>query len=1203
MKKAGSSSETELTTETIMNPGDSIITAKGGSAELNYPDGSSVLIKEESRITIKDAQGRKYVKVDGQEGIAVDWLNLDMQQGTMFAALAAKHESSTSTDINQEKKTSNMNKLNLASLNGREYIAAAAAGSNQEMPWYEANKTKKVKVKVDMPWGVAAVRGTFVLINVVPGGQNNVSCLTGDASVSNAGQTVDLGQNQSTAIGAATAPPAPSAPLTTVAAQQFAQEKNWIEQTAQMMDQVQATVTPPPPIPSLTNTTPNVVQSNQQSVLSTLSIVNSALGAGTTANTVSSTSSSSSGGSSNSVATTDYNTPGIYGAASAEARQTLTGNVNVGSRDITLQNMIITGVLTLGTGIGDGSVTLKNVKVQGSTNILGGGPNSIHVEDCELYTVIVNNQTNTVRIVAKGSSTIGAITLNSGAKLEENSLSSSGFSSVTMGSGIPAGATVILSGNFEAVNIAAPGLNIQVAGGSIQQMNIASTAGQTVLTLASGTNVGSLQVNAAAQIAGAGTIATATINVDSVSMEQVPAAWILGPGVASVSIAGQAISETGQSSTNISSVAVKTAPAKITYTAGESLDLSGLVVTLTKADSSAEDVAWSDFAAKGITTNINQGVALATSDTAITIIVNGKTASQAITVNQVPEPPAVGNNAPSIPQITMTPATGTVNVSSQIKIIAVSTDPDQDTLTYEWTGRLAETSTYPAGKQTVTVKAKDEHGLESPSATLIFYVLGSSETSGGLTLTGPESRIFETGIPGAIITNYTFTVPLVVNHYGEDHAWVKGLNIANNKWETLHDSGSISNGWSSSGPQDTSKQYCQLEFFYYTNHDCMYNKSNITYSVQFTPWSAAPAEAVPVTSNLMIIGSSQVGGTATGSYHYADVNGDLEGNSIYKWYWDDNAAGNTKQLIAGANGLSYSMNPSYAGKYLFFEVTPVAQTGAAGTTMGLASLSPGFLSATTITVTATPGTVAGNTKVAAIAGEGGQLQYAVSTASMNPPTEGSTIPAGIYTNTFGGEEMTITVGNYIHIFEINNNYLVTGYGEHKVVAEEVYGPQTAATTINVTVTQGTATGKTNISASPMNSGALKYELSNASKNPPFKGASEPVGLTGFTTGEYAIPINNFIHIYEIYNNVVTGYGQHQVVSTEVYAAAVVPNLAKASGTASSEKRNAAAAGKNSKSIPGDGASAPVGGTPFGSEKLAVLPEPYIHVSGKKEVSC
>ena len=27
--------------------------------------------------------------------------------------------------------------------------------------------------------------------------------------------------------------------------------------------------------------------------------------------------------------------------------------------------------------------------------------------------------------------------------------------------------------------------------------------------------------------------------------------------------------------------------------------------------------------------------------------------------------------------------------------------------------------------------------------------------------------------------------------------------------------------------------YSKLEFYYYTNHNCMYNKSNITYSVKY----------------------------------------------------------------------------------------------------------------------------------------------------------------------------------------------------------------------------------------------------------------------------------------------------------------------------------------------------------------------------------
>ncbi len=246
--KAGSLREEEIKTETTVNFGDSIITAQGASAELSYPDGSSMLIKEDSKISIKEAQGRKYIKTNGQEGIAIDWLNLDMKMGTMFTALATKHESTESTAATQDKKTGSINKKTVASLNRIETIAVAASGSDQELPWYEASKTKKVKVKVDMPWGVAAVRGTFVMISVAPSGQANVSCLTGSAEVTNGGQTVPLGQNQSTQVTTQTAPPPPPASMPPAVVQQFAQVQNWIQQTAQIMDQNQEQAPPAPPI-------------------------------------------------------------------------------------------------------------------------------------------------------------------------------------------------------------------------------------------------------------------------------------------------------------------------------------------------------------------------------------------------------------------------------------------------------------------------------------------------------------------------------------------------------------------------------------------------------------------------------------------------------------------------------------------------------------------------------------------------------------------------------------------------------------------------------------------------------------------------------------------------------------------------------------------------------------------------------------------
>ena len=84
--------------------------------------------------------------------------------------------------------------------------------------------------------------------------------------------------------------------------------------------------------------------------------------------------------------------------------------------------------------------------------------------------------------------------------------------------------------------------------------------------------------------------------------------------------------------TTVSSVVVKTAPTKVTYTAGDTLDLTGLVVTLSKSDASTQDVALADFAVNGISTVKENGAALVTADTAVEITVNGKTASQTITV-------------------------------------------------------------------------------------------------------------------------------------------------------------------------------------------------------------------------------------------------------------------------------------------------------------------------------------------------------------------------------------------------------------------------------------------------------------------------------------------------------------------------------------------------------------------------------------------
>ncbi|WHH61336.1 S-layer homology domain-containing protein [Petroclostridium sp. X23] len=90
----------------------------------------------------------------------------------------------------------------------------------------------------------------------------------------------------------------------------------------------------------------------------------------------------------------------------------------------------------------------------------------------------------------------------------------------------------------------------------------------------------------------------------------------------------------------VTGITVKTQPTDLTYTQGESLDLTGLEVTLTYDDSSTEDVAFADFAGKGIIASPANGTAMAVAahnGHGVMLECNGqKAATSNLTVNPVP---------------------------------------------------------------------------------------------------------------------------------------------------------------------------------------------------------------------------------------------------------------------------------------------------------------------------------------------------------------------------------------------------------------------------------------------------------------------------------------------------------------------------------------------------------------------------------------
>lgn len=249
--------------------GDTIETLPGATAEINYPDGSSLLLKAGSVLTIKESVGRAYIKHNGQSGTAVDSLYLELQTGTMFGALSSL-AAAGSTDAQATSSPASEAAQQVALKQGSSLLAAAtsrfdllAAG---EIPWYKTARQEKVKVTVDMPWGVAAIRGSFWQNIVNNDGSGFMSQLEGNGSVTSGGQTVNLSPGQATAGSGAGAPPTPPAPMTPSQLSQWAQQQSWVENTFNNMSQNQGSPAPGAPAGSGAAGSSGAAQSLEQSL-------------------------------------------------------------------------------------------------------------------------------------------------------------------------------------------------------------------------------------------------------------------------------------------------------------------------------------------------------------------------------------------------------------------------------------------------------------------------------------------------------------------------------------------------------------------------------------------------------------------------------------------------------------------------------------------------------------------------------------------------------------------------------------------------------------------------------------------------------------------------------------------------------------------------------------------------------------------------
>ncbi|WHH58740.1 DVUA0089 family protein [Petroclostridium sp. X23] len=186
-----------------------------------------------------------------------------------------------------------------------------------------------------------------------------------------------------------------------------------------------------------------------------------------------------------------FDKAGTYGPE--KAVEAVDADVIIKADGVILQNQQIHGDLIIAEEVGQGTVTLNNVTVDGDTYVRGGGPNSIVIDGGQYKNIIVQNVNGKVRVVAKGVK--GPDGKDIDIVIAEEA----------------AGNEVILNGEFNSINIEASNVVVTTQGDtSIGTMTVSNDVSGTTLNISQGTQVQDLVLNSNVDVKGEGRIQNKT---------------------------------------------------------------------------------------------------------------------------------------------------------------------------------------------------------------------------------------------------------------------------------------------------------------------------------------------------------------------------------------------------------------------------------------------------------------------------------------------------------------------------------------------------------------------------------------------------------------------------------------------------------------------------------------------------------------------
>ncbi|WP_420818529.1 S-layer homology domain-containing protein [Paenibacillus paeoniae] len=208
-------------------------------------------------------------------------------------------------------------------------------------------------------------------------------------------------------------------------------------------------------------------------------------------------------------------TAGTYGPA--DGTFTVAGDLIINAPGTTLRNVMVKGNLIIGKSVGDGDVFLQQVTVRGTTTINGGGEHSVHIDNSQLDTVIVDRKDGVIRVSVGGTTIIRHMSVLTDARIESDTQTTGGIEGIT----ITTSGEVILSGTFGKVEIESD-VKLNVTSGTVNSIIVREGVKSSVITLNQEVNVEKMELYGSSHVKGTGKIVLALVDAKDVLFETQP---------------------------------------------------------------------------------------------------------------------------------------------------------------------------------------------------------------------------------------------------------------------------------------------------------------------------------------------------------------------------------------------------------------------------------------------------------------------------------------------------------------------------------------------------------------------------------------------------------------------------------------------------------------------------------------------------------